>query len=77
MVSPDEIEQVMEKTMGAKNWSAVKAGKKSVVGSCGSGMTAAVLWLALQTVGASRTAIYDEVRSSVPDFLTRHQRADK
>lgn len=40
----------------------VLAGKKQIVNSCGSGMTAAVLWLALQEIGLA-SAIYDEVNS--------------
>lgn len=38
----------------------VLEGKRSVINSCGSGMTAAVIWLALQELGAD-SAIYDEV----------------
>lgn len=37
-------------------------GKQSVVASCGSGLTAAVIWLALQEMGVNRTIpLYDEV----------------
>lgn len=38
---------------------AVFAGKKPVVATCGSGMTAAVIWLALNRLGVDAT-IYDE-----------------
>lgn len=38
---------------------AVLSGEKRVVNSCGSGMTAAVVWLALQELGV-KSAIYDE-----------------
>lgn len=40
---------------------ALLEGKLKVVNSCGSGMTAAILWLALQELGVE-SAIYDEVR---------------
>jgi hypothetical protein len=37
-------------------------GEQTVVASCGSGMTAAVIWLALQEMGVNRTVpLYDEV----------------
>ncbi|KAJ7169646.1 Rhodanese-like domain-containing protein [Mycena filopes] len=35
-------------------------GKVSVIASCGSGMTAAILWLGLQSLGVKQIAIYDE-----------------
>lgn len=38
---------------------AVLTGEKKVINSCGSGMTAAVIWLALQELGVE-SAIYDE-----------------
>lgn len=51
---------------GPEAWKQVKEGK-GVVFTCGSGMTAAVGWVANEVVkeklgeGATRTAIYDEV----------------
>jgi len=36
-------------------------GEKSVVTTCGSGMTAAVLWLGLRLIGVQNIALYDEV----------------
>ena len=37
-------------------------GQKPVVVSCGSGMTAAIIWLALQILGTKgKVALYDEV----------------
>lgn len=35
-------------------------GKRSVVNTCGSGMTACIVWLGLQLTGV-RSAVYDEV----------------
>jgi thiosulfate/3-mercaptopyruvate sulfurtransferase len=41
-------------------------GEQTVVASCGSGMTAAVIWLALQEMGVNRTVpLYDEVRVDI------------
>lgn len=37
-------------------------GKKSVITTCGSGMTAGVLWLGLKLLGVKNVALYDEVR---------------
>lgn len=38
-------------------------GQQSVVASCGSGMTAGVIWLALQELGVNKTVpLFDEVR---------------
>lgn len=36
--------------------------KRKIVNTCGSGMTAAIIWLALQQVGLS-SSVYDEVRA--------------
>ena len=48
--------------MGKDEWTKVKAGERNVVATCGSGMTAGVVWLALQTAGReSPVGVYDEV----------------
>lgn len=52
----------LEKALGTEYTRDVLAGKRSVIASCGSGMTAGVIWLALQVLGAQKVAIYDEVR---------------
>ena len=49
--------------MGEKETQAILQGKRKVVTSCGSGMTAAVLWLGLNLLGVKGVALYDEVRS--------------
>ena len=59
--SPDELRKVLLKAVGSEQaLQDVLSGKKRVVNSCGSGMTAAVIWLALQELGVD-SAIYDEV----------------
>ncbi|CEQ42813.1 SPOSA6832_04677, partial [Sporobolomyces salmonicolor] len=56
-----ELEKVFEHAMGGETWQQVKKGERGITATCGSGMTAAVLWLALQRAGASeKVAIYDE-----------------
>ncbi|CDR39862.1 RHTO0S04e11056g1_1 [Rhodotorula toruloides] len=61
VLKPEELEKVFVDALGKEKWEKVKQGEKSVTASCGSGMTAAVLWLALQRAGVTdNTAIYDE-----------------
>ncbi|BGP71417.1 Rhodanese-like domain-containing protein [Rhodotorula toruloides] len=61
LLKPDELEKVFVEVLGEEKWEKVKQGEKSVTATCGSGMTAAVLWLALQRAGVTdNTAIYDE-----------------
>ncbi|GAA5832585.1 hypothetical protein JCM11251_001377 [Rhodosporidiobolus azoricus] len=59
--SPEELEGVFEGALGREEWEKVKSGERGVVTTCGSGMTAAVLWLALQRAGVSeKVGLYDE-----------------
>lgn len=60
ILSPAEIRQVLEDTVGAEEAEDIIAGERSVVTSCGSGMTAGILWLGLQLLGARKVALYDE-----------------
>lgn len=57
--SPDELRAAAQKALGS-NLDAVLSHQRQVVNTCGSGMTAAVLWLTLQQLGVE-SAIYDEV----------------
>jgi thiosulfate/3-mercaptopyruvate sulfurtransferase len=63
---PPELLSIVESALGTpENTTAVlKENTRQVVNSCGSGMTAGVLWLALQELGVE-SAIYDEVRRSM------------
>ncbi|KAJ3546989.1 hypothetical protein NMY22_g1833 [Coprinellus aureogranulatus] len=61
MLTPAEIRQVLEEAIGREEVEDVVIGQRSVVTSCGSGMTAGVLWLGLQLLGAKNVALYDEV----------------
>lgn len=47
-------------------------GEQAVVASCGSGMTAAVIWLALHELGCERpVSLYDEVRYQELSFSSQ------
>lgn len=57
-----ELEKKFIEALGDERWNQVKDGEKGVATTCGSGMTAAVLWLALSRVGVkSKPGLYDEV----------------
>ncbi|KAG8984243.1 hypothetical protein FRB94_000342 [Tulasnella sp. JGI-2019a] len=58
MKSEEELRDAASKTLGP-NLTSVLNHERQVVNSCGSGMTAAVLWLSLQQMGVD-SAIYDE-----------------
>lgn len=62
LLSPDELEKRFIDALGSEElWQQVKRGDKGVVATCGSGMTAAVTWLALQVAGVKKAAsVYDE-----------------
>ena len=63
LLPASELLPVVKRALGA-DAEAVLALEKPVTNSCGSGMTAAVLWLALKELGVD-SAIYDEVWASV------------
>ncbi|KAM0786558.1 hypothetical protein ACM66B_002014 [Microbotryomycetes sp. NB124-2] len=62
LLPADELEKVFVKVLGSQEaWDAVKRGEKGVFSTCGSGMTAAVIWLALKVAGRQANAgLYDE-----------------
>lgn len=49
--------------IGADQAHLVLTGKRPITTSCGSGMTAGILWLGLKLLGAPNLALYDEVCS--------------
>ncbi|TIA71476.1 hypothetical protein E3P89_02289 [Wallemia ichthyophaga] len=57
--SPEELRAVFENTLGKQQLDMVLEGKKDVITSCGSGMTAAIVALALEVIGG-HSSIYDE-----------------
>ncbi len=62
LASNQRLIAALEEALGAEYAKDVLAGKRGVVTSCGSGMTAGVLWLGLQVLGVKRVGLYDEVR---------------
>jgi thiosulfate/3-mercaptopyruvate sulfurtransferase len=65
--STDELRQILVDAVGGEAaWADINAGKRGLTYTCGSGMTAAVLWYAQQLVAeaegrpAPNAAIYDE-----------------
>lgn len=70
--TPKDLLEELRKAIGADFAEQVLNGQRGVVATCGSGMTAAVLWLGLSRIcetqqrQAPRLALYDEVS---PVFL--------
>lgn len=57
--------------MGTEETERVLQGDRRVVTTCGSGMTAGVLWLGLNLLGVRGVALYDEVRPFFPPSCER------
>ena len=68
--SRDQVLEELKIAVGEEETRAILEGKRKVVTSCGSGMTAGVLWLGLNLLGAKGVALYDEVRSCPEDLWT-------
>ena len=51
----------LQEALGADRAQEVLEGRRQVVTSCGSGMTAGVLWLGLKLLGVENVGLYDEV----------------
>jgi thiosulfate/3-mercaptopyruvate sulfurtransferase len=63
--STEEIEAEVGDVLGTEFLAQAKKGERTLVTSCGSGMTAAVLWLGLQLLQVKKVGIYDEVSYSI------------
>jgi thiosulfate/3-mercaptopyruvate sulfurtransferase len=62
LLPPEELRRALVEALGSESrLQDVLEGHRKVVGTCGSGMTAAVIWLAFKTLGANDVGIYDEV----------------
>ncbi len=60
---PSELRQKLEDAVGTEYAQLIIEGKRGVTTTCGSGMTAGVLWLGLKLIEESTSvALYDEVR---------------
>lgn len=60
-LSEPELRQSLVNAIGADRAQLVLMGKRPITTSCGSGMTAGVLWLGLKLLGSPNVALYDEV----------------
>lgn len=65
----DALRGALEAAVGHEQARLIIEGKKSVVTSCGSGMTAGVLWLGLSLLGVKSPALYDEVHLLIPGTM--------
>lgn len=57
-----ELRSALVNALGETNAKDVLEGRRKIVASCGSGMTAGVLWLGLRLLGVEKPALYDEVK---------------
>lgn len=64
LAEPSKLRDILHAALGDIYFTQVMEGSRSLVNSCGSGMTAAIVWLALRTFGID-SAIYDEVSSAL------------
>ncbi|KAH9890913.1 Rhodanese-like protein [Cubamyces lactineus] len=58
--STQGILDALEDALGPERTQEVLQGKRQIVTSCGSGMTASILWLGLKLLGVERVGLYDE-----------------
>lgn len=70
--STDKILESLREALGNERLKDVLEGKRGVVTSCGSGMTAGVLWLGLKLLGVDKVALYDEVSHRVSLMIYPH-----
>ena len=60
---PKELRRKLEDSVGAENARLILEGQRHVTTTCGSGMTAGILWLGLKLINETTpVALYDEVR---------------
>ncbi|KAF8203298.1 Rhodanese-like domain-containing protein [Pholiota molesta] len=57
---PADIKKALESAVGPEEAAKIIRGERPVNASCGSGMTAGVLWLGLQLLGVRNVGLYDE-----------------
>ncbi|KAH9921955.1 Rhodanese-like protein [Epithele typhae] len=58
--SNQSLLSALDESLGPERAKEVLDGKRQVVASCGSGMTAGVIWLGLKMLGVEQVGIYDE-----------------
>jgi thiosulfate/3-mercaptopyruvate sulfurtransferase len=60
LLPADYLRNALTKSIGVEKTDAVLKGLAPVITSCGSGMTAGVLWLGLKLLGVKQISLYDE-----------------
>ncbi|KAI6005085.1 Rhodanese-like domain-containing protein [Pisolithus orientalis] len=55
-----ELRQALVDAIGTEQVEVILSGKRRITTSCGSGMTAGILWLGLRMLGAKSVSLYDE-----------------
>ncbi|KAF5311807.1 hypothetical protein D9619_003323 [Psilocybe cf. subviscida] len=60
LLPPVDIRKAVEAAVGTEETEKILRGERRVTATCGSGMTAGVLWLGLQLLGAKQVGLYDE-----------------
>ncbi|KAF9270457.1 Rhodanese-like protein [Marasmius fiardii PR-910] len=58
--STTDIRKALHEAVGSSQAESIINGQRSAVTTCGSGMTAGILWLGLRLLGAPKTGLYDE-----------------
>jgi thiosulfate/3-mercaptopyruvate sulfurtransferase len=61
-LSKEDLHKAVKGSVGVEQAGLIFDGIAPVVTSCGSGMTAGVLWLGLKLLGVEHISLYDEVR---------------
>jgi thiosulfate/3-mercaptopyruvate sulfurtransferase len=61
-LSEPKLRSAVVDALGPEKANSLFKGDVSVIATCGSGMTAVVLWLGLQLLGVKQVSLYDEVR---------------
>lgn len=64
--SPDGLRNGLIDAIGRERVDLITQGRLRVITSCGSGMTAGILWLGLKQMGINQIALYDEVIFLLP-----------
>ncbi|KAF8078382.1 Rhodanese-like domain-containing protein [Lyophyllum atratum] len=57
---PADVRKAMEEAVGSERADLISEGRLSVTTTCGSGMTAGILWLGLKLLGVKEISLYDE-----------------
>lgn len=60
----EDIYTALVRAVGVDRADAIMEGALPVITSCGSGMTAGILWLGLKLLGVEKVSLYDEVSVS-------------